>query len=363
METRANFILIGAFTILSLLVAAVFTVWIANTGFDKNYVSYDVVFQGPVRGLELGGEVKFNGIKVGEISDLSLDKNNPENVIARIKVESSTPVNSGSLAQLEPAGLTGLSYIQILTGDPKTQPANQKIGPLLRKKGEDRPRIPTQRSQMDRLLQGGEGVVATTYETLTRVNQVLSDTNIRSFTSIMDNIQRASAQITQQGQLLDRANLAALTVGQAGTEVAKLAQGANAAASTYNELGQNLLVQTRDISQRTNNVLDASNTLVRDLNTTARTANTTLASIDGAATALQAASGDFRQAAVSVSGAATSVDVFFAQGTYETLPKLNNAVQNIADVSDSANRFMQDASASPVGLLSRPTAATVKWKK
>lgn len=356
METRANFILIGAFTILSLLVAAVFTVWIANTGFDKNYVSYDVVFQGPVRGLELGGEVKFNGIKVGEISDLSLDKINSANVIARIKVESSTPVKADSLAQLEPAGLTGLSYIQILAG-------SENARPLQRKKGEDRPRIVSRRSQMDRLLQSGEGVVTTTYETLTRVNQVLSDTNIRSFSSIMDNIQRASAQITQQGQLLDRANLAALTVGQAGTEVAKLSQNASIAATTYNELGQSLLVQTRDISQRTNTVLDASNTLVRDLNSTARTANNTLVSIDSAATALQAATGDFRQAAVSVSGAATSVDAFFAQGTYETLPKLNNAVQNIADVSNSANRFMQDASASPVGLLSRPTAATVKWKR
>lgn len=356
METRANFILIGAFTILSLLVAAVFTVWIANTGFDKNYTSYDVVFQGPVRGLELGGEVKFNGIKVGEISDLSLDKTNPANVIARIKVETSTPVKADSLAQLEPAGLTGLSYIQILAG-------SANAGKIERKRGEDRPRIASRRSQMDRLLQSGEGVVSTTFETLTRVNQVLSNDNIRSFTSILDNIQRASAQITQQGQLLDRANLAALTVGQAGTEVAKLAQGANMAASTYNELGQNLLVQTRDISQRTNTVLDASNTLVRDLNTTARTANTALVKIDGAASALQAATGDFRQAAVSVSGAATSVDVFFAQGTYDTLPKLNSAVQNIADVSDSANRFMQDASASPVGLLSRPTAATVKWKK
>jgi len=356
METRANFILIGAFTILSLLVAAVFTVWIANAGFDKNYTNYDVVFQGPVRGLELGGEVKFNGIKVGEITDLSLDKTNPANVIARIKVESSTPVKTDSTAQLEPAGLTGLSYIQILAG-------SANAGPIRRNKGEDRPRISSRRSQMDRLLQSGEGVVSTTFETLTRVNQVLSDSNIRSFSSILENIQRASAQITQQGQLLDRANLAALTVGQAGAEVAKLSQNASIAATTYNELGQNLLVQTRDISQRTNNVLDASNALVRDLNTTARTANSTLVTIDSAASALQAATGDFRQAAVSVSGAATSVDVFFAQGTYETLPKLNNAVQNIAEVSDSANRFMQDASASPVGLLSRPTTATVKWKK
>jgi phospholipid/cholesterol/gamma-HCH transport system substrate-binding protein len=113
METRANYVLIGLFSILSVIAAAIFILWIANSGINKQTSPYDVVFEGPVRGLEVGGEVRFNGIKVGEVTDLTLSPENPKDVIARIVVQSSTPISITSVAELEPAGLTGTAYVQI----------------------------------------------------------------------------------------------------------------------------------------------------------------------------------------------------------------------------------------------------------
>ncbi|NJR20518.1 MAG: MCE family protein [Hyphomonadaceae bacterium] len=81
METRANYVLIGLFSLLAVITAAIFTLWIANAGINKQTTLYDVVFEGPVRGLEVGGEVRFNGIKVGEVVDLSLSPTNPKDVI------------------------------------------------------------------------------------------------------------------------------------------------------------------------------------------------------------------------------------------------------------------------------------------
>ena len=86
METRANYVLIGAFVLLAAGALALFTLWIAGNPFSRSYKDYDVIFNGPVNGLSEGGEVRFNGIKVGEVTGISLDTVDPTQVIARAKV-------------------------------------------------------------------------------------------------------------------------------------------------------------------------------------------------------------------------------------------------------------------------------------
>ncbi|NJO35004.1 MAG: MCE family protein [Rhodospirillales bacterium] len=79
--------LIGAFVLLGAAALMLFTLWIAGTPLNRDYSTYDVVFEGPVNGLIEGGEVRFNGIKVGEVQRLSLDRQDPNRVIARIRVD------------------------------------------------------------------------------------------------------------------------------------------------------------------------------------------------------------------------------------------------------------------------------------
>jgi ABC-type transporter Mla subunit MlaD len=67
METKANYVLIGAFVLLAAGALALFTLWIAGNPLNRSYSDYDVIFEGPVNGLTEGGEVRFNGIKVGEV--------------------------------------------------------------------------------------------------------------------------------------------------------------------------------------------------------------------------------------------------------------------------------------------------------
>jgi phospholipid/cholesterol/gamma-HCH transport system substrate-binding protein len=140
METRANYVMIGLFSILSVIAAVMFTLWIANSGLNKQTTAYDVVFEGPVRGLEVGGEVRFNGIKVGEVTDLDLSSENPKDVIARIQVTSNTPIVVTSIAELEPAGLTGTAYVQISAGQ-------EGSARLLSRLGQGPPRISSRRKR------------------------------------------------------------------------------------------------------------------------------------------------------------------------------------------------------------------------
>src|SRR5688572_8987530 len=138
METKANYVLIGAFVLLAAGALALFTLWIAGNPLNRSYSDYDVIFNGPVNGLSEGGEVRFNGIKVGEVTTLRLDRDDPNNVIAHIRVEAQTPVRSDSVAQLNFMGITGVTFIQILAGSPDS--------PMLAPVNGVTPRIKTSRT-------------------------------------------------------------------------------------------------------------------------------------------------------------------------------------------------------------------------
>ncbi|WP_240008235.1 MlaD family protein [Pseudaquidulcibacter saccharophilus] len=359
METKANFVLIGAFTILSLVLAAIFTVWIANTGFDQQYGEYDVSFRGPVRGLEIGSEVRFNGIKVGEVSKLSLDKTNPSNVIARIRITSETPVKTDSVAQLEPSGITGLSYIQILAG-------GENSPPLVRLKGQERPLIASRPGQLDRFLEGGEGVLDNALETVVRLNRLLNDKNLKSFSETLKNLDTSTARLAGNGQLLDSATQAARSIDQAGQEVKVLAKSMQAVpqmANTYNELGKNLTTQTGTLLNNSNDLVVNLNNLSKSTDKTIQRADSALVEINASAKNIHKSTENLDAAVNNFNAATISVDKFFTMGTYDTLPSMNAAAQSVKSASDNLNRTLDEVSDSPNGFLSKAPSNSVKWKK
>ena len=113
-----------------------------------DYDTYDILFQGPVRGLSQGGEVHFNGIKVGEVTKIALDRTNPARVIARTRVTSDVPIRVDSYATLEPQGITGVNYVQITAGTP-SKPLLKDTVPR-----DQVPVIRSQRSTLSDLLEG-----------------------------------------------------------------------------------------------------------------------------------------------------------------------------------------------------------------
>src|ERR1041385_9007324 len=118
MEKNANYALVGLSSLILFIGLVIFIVWLARLSISQEYDLYDIVFKGPVRGLSTGGEVHFNGIKVGEVTKISLDKADPTLVIARAKVTSDVPIRVDSYATLEPQGITGVNYVQITAGTP-----------------------------------------------------------------------------------------------------------------------------------------------------------------------------------------------------------------------------------------------------
>jgi phospholipid/cholesterol/gamma-HCH transport system substrate-binding protein len=232
METKANYVLIGAFVLLAAGAMALFTLWIAGNPFSRSFKDYDVIFSGPVNGLSEGGEVRFNGIKVGEVTTLRLDRQDPNRVIAHVRVESQTPVRTDSVAQLNFQGITGVTFIQILAGDPSA--------PLLASVDGETPQIPTSRTLVDELFSGGQDLLSVSGDTIKKVNEMLSDENLLHLTSTLANIDKAISKIASDGGVIDEAAMAMKNINTAvvalETAAATFDQAASSLASDFSTL-------------------------------------------------------------------------------------------------------------------------------
>lgn len=118
--------------------------------YQPEFAAYDVIFNEPPQMTE-GTEVRFNGILVGSIQRLMLDRNDPNTVIARIYVDPATPVRTDSVAQQQFNRVSGAAYIQLLAGDPNT--------PLLTSSSGEIPRVPTSRTAQSDLEIGQQDML------------------------------------------------------------------------------------------------------------------------------------------------------------------------------------------------------------
>jgi phospholipid/cholesterol/gamma-HCH transport system substrate-binding protein len=118
METRANYVTVGLFTLIVLAAAFAFIYWVARLDESSGLVPLNVRIAGSVTGLGEGSEVLFNGIKVGKVDRVAFDPQDPRVVYAITSVKSDTPVRADTSASIGSQGLTGISYISLSGGTP-----------------------------------------------------------------------------------------------------------------------------------------------------------------------------------------------------------------------------------------------------
>ncbi|KGF66691.1 organic solvent ABC transporter substrate-binding protein [Hoeflea sp. BAL378] len=118
METRANYAIVGLFTVLVMLSAFGFIYWMAKFGGGGETAPLIVRIPGSANGLSVGSPVRFNGIPYGVIRRLSVDPESPKFVIAMTEVQANTPIYTDTRAALEIQGLTGSAYIEMQGGTP-----------------------------------------------------------------------------------------------------------------------------------------------------------------------------------------------------------------------------------------------------
>lgn len=214
METKAHHALVGLFALILVAAGGFFALWLGKVTFDEEYAHYDIVFDGPVRGLRESGEVRFNGIQVGEVTDLGLDEQS--RVIARVRVLAQTPVRVDSFAQLEPQGLTGLSYVQITGGSPEAQR-------LYSPPGRPPPRIFARRAQLEGLFEGSEDVLDAAQIALFRLSELLSEQNVDEVSATLSNLREITTQLKDEEALVGDMRQAIQRIDTAAADISNAA--------------------------------------------------------------------------------------------------------------------------------------------
>jgi len=215
METRAHHLLIGSFAIGITVLTVLFLLWVGNAEFNKQYQVYDLKFEGSVSGLSKAADVLYNGIKVGEVTDLKLDEDNPNNVIVRIQVDRMTPVKEDSYASLETQGLTGVAAILIAGGSPKSNP-------LVAAEGQEYPLIETRKSTFQKLFAGAPELINRGNAVLDRLSNFLSGENEQKFADTIAHVERLSSNLAKASDKFDSiaTNIDKLVAGDAKATLA-----------------------------------------------------------------------------------------------------------------------------------------------
>lgn len=215
METRAHHLLIGSFAIGITVLTVVFLLWIGKIDFTAQHQLYDLKFEGSVSGLSKAADVLYNGIKVGEVVDLKLDEDNPNNVLVRIQVDRMTPVKEDSYASLETLGLTGVAAILIGGGSPKANP-------LTAAPNQRYPVIETRKSAFQKLFAGAPELINRGNMVLDRLSTFLSGENEEKFAATIAHVERLSSNLAKASDKFDSiaSNVDKIIAGDAKTTLA-----------------------------------------------------------------------------------------------------------------------------------------------
>jgi phospholipid/cholesterol/gamma-HCH transport system substrate-binding protein len=187
METRARFVLMGLFTIFGLLGGLGFVLWLAKVQIDRTYAQYDIRF-GTVAGLSQTGAVRYNGVDVGKVVSIALDRDDPSLVRVRIEVFASTPIRTDTVATLASQGVTGVAFIALEGG-------SADAGPIERVPPAGVPVIPSERSVVQDLLITGPDLLAEANALIAEVRGFATPQNRDAVAGLLANLQDASGRI------------------------------------------------------------------------------------------------------------------------------------------------------------------------
>ena len=178
METKASYVLVGAFTLAVIAVAFAYILWVVGSSSNKVQSIYTINFQGSVSGLSVTAPVLLNGVRVGQVSAIRLSHTDVSSVHVEISVDKETPIREDSIATLEPQGLTGTSRVMI-SGGTNESPL------LVRGKDGKMPVIKSETAGLQAIIHTLPQLLDTADNTLHRIDKFFTDENSQNVASIL----------------------------------------------------------------------------------------------------------------------------------------------------------------------------------
>lgn len=265
METKANYTLVGIFTIAVVAAVFGFVYWSQHIGGSSERATYRVLFSTSVSGLRTGSAVLFNGIRVGEVTDLRLNADNPAQVAAVIAVDKAVKIRPDTRVGIEFQGLTGIAAVALVGGSPGEPALNGLSTPP--------PALVASPAASQDVTQGAR-------EVLQRIDDFIEE-NRAAFKSTLQNVDTFSAALARNSQRMDNilAGIETFTGGADGK-----GGGINDAAKSIRELAERLTKLADNLDKRTDSITDGINDFTsagtKQINAVSRDLQRTLSTID-----------------------------------------------------------------------------------
>jgi phospholipid/cholesterol/gamma-HCH transport system substrate-binding protein len=223
METKANYVAVGAFVLACVIGLVVTIMWLAGVQYSQEYAYYQASFKGSVTGLGKGTLARYNGIEVGHITNLEFDPADPQRVIVTMQVQPNLNIREDSIASIDSQGFTGASFVEI-SGGTASAPL------LVAKEGQTYPMIHTKQSTFAQLEQSAPEIVAKLNVAASRINDLLSDNNRRAITHVLANLDETTQVIARRSADIDA------TIANANKAMANLTEASNNLRPTLNHV-------------------------------------------------------------------------------------------------------------------------------
>ena len=224
METRASYLLVGTFVLAFAAGLLVFVIWLAKFQFDTEFARLDIHFKGSVTGLSVSSPVRYSGVRVGEVIEISLSPDHPDEVRVTVEIDSITPVRSDTVATLELEGLTGGLYVLLIGKSPNAPPLTAAPGARY-------PVIASEASTLQQVIAGAPGLVQKVDLLLARANDLLNAENRVSISNSLANIDSFTTTLKDHsgdiGDLIQNASATMENVRRATTNLEALAENLN----------------------------------------------------------------------------------------------------------------------------------------
>ena len=327
METRANYVVIGLFTLLVVIGAFGAVFWLARSegSGERNY--YDIVFRGSVTGLAQGGAVQFNGLRVGEVSNLGFDPTYPTQVVARVQVSPDTPVRQDTRVRLEYQGLTGVAFSQMKSGE--------KTSPPLKTSETDIPRIMAEGSAVEDLIEGARDVLHVADTTLRRLEQVVAS-NEQSVTRTIGNLEQFSSALAANSDQIDSF---LGSVGQAADQIGKVA---NTLDAILGENGTELQATLQNVQTVTKALADSDESIRETIQNAERFSRSLADSSD----MIDLFVAEATQASARINTVAGSLETLITANQasiQQTISNVETVTDALANNANGIDEFLQDA--------------------
>lgn len=317
METRASYVVVGVFVFAMFAAGMGFVVWLGKVELDRDVATFEIEFEQQVTGLSVGSPVRYRGMPVGQVTDISIDPENIEIIRVRIEIDSKVPIKKDVYAVLDSQGLTGVGYIQLSGGS--------RDAPLLTARpGDAVPVLESRSSVLQEVAQAAPEIASQLVVLVNRVNALLSDENRTSIQNTLKNLESVSEILASRR-----------------TEIEEIVENVHSTMQvldgTVHRVGSDIAVMSEEISQTMATARGTISAVDAEIATVSGELNATLRNVGKASD----------EAASLISENREAVNDFTGTGLYELTEFLVEGRQLMSDL----DRLVRQVEADPARIL------------